>query len=336
MESVRIVDIAARLGVSVSTVSKSLNDASEISVATKDRVKVAAAEMGYRPNGAARRLRSGRTRAIGLLTHDSVGRFGLPVLLGAEDAAGAERVSALLCDARNDPIRLQHHVRTLLEHGIDGIIALASDTNDQPSLGDLGVPVVYAYGASANPDDYSVFPDEIAGARMAIEHVLSLGRTKIAHITGPESFASTRRRVTAMQSTLAKVGLTIAEPGPLIGDWTEAWGRSATELLLARHPEFDAIFCGSDLIARGVCDVLRDRGVSVPDDVSVVGFDNWEPMASGGRTPLTTIDMMLDNVGRTAAAALFDAINGRPRSGLEPLPCRLVVGESTAPIRKHG
>jgi LacI family transcriptional regulator len=328
--TVRIVDVAATAGVSISTVSKALAGRSDISPATRRRVRAVADSMGYRANGAARRLRSGTSHTVGLLTLDSIGRWNIPVLLGVEDAFGAERMSVLLCDARGDSIRARHHLQTLLEHGVDGIVALADSTNHRPSLGhDLGVPVAYAYGPSVDSHDFSVVPDDVQGARIAVGHLLDLGRRHIGHITGPPTYEAAQLRAQASQDLLAETGLTLAGARVYSGDWSEQWGRVAVDLLLRDAPDTDAIFCGSDNIARGVLEVLRDRGRRVPEDVAVIGYDNWEVVTSGSRPPLTSIDMDLEELGRAAARALFSAINGEPQSGVHSLPCRLVIREST-------
>jgi LacI family transcriptional regulator len=329
--TVRIVDVAAAAGVSISTVSKALAERPEISPATRRRVREVAESMGYRANGTARRLRSGTSHTVGLLTLDSIGRWNMPVLLGVEDAFGSERMSVLLCDARGDSIRARHHLQTLLEHGVDGIVALADSTNHRPSLGhEVGVPVAYAYGPSAEPRDYSVVPDDGHGARLAVGHLLDLGRRQIGHITGPASYEATELRAQAAQELLATRGLALAGARVYSGEWSEQWGRVAVDLLLRDAPDTDGIFCGNDNIARGVLEVLRDRGRRVPDDIAVVGFDNWEVVTSSSRPPLTSIDMDLEELGRAAARALFAAMNGEPQSGIHRLPCRLVIRESTS------
>lgn len=330
MERVKIVDVAADLGVSISTVSKALADSPEISIATRKRVRDRSKELGYRPNGAARRLRTGRMQAIGLLSHDAIGRQSLPVLLGAEEAFGLGQTAVLLSDGRGDPVRVQQRIRTFLDHDVDGIIVLGGSTDEQPSLGRLAVPTVYAYGASSDPSDYSIVPDERDGATTAVELLVSLGRRHIGHITGPASYAATRRRAAAAERVLTHHGLTFAGGKPLSGEWTENWGRVATEVLLRRSPDVDAIFCGSDVIARGVLDSLHQRGRSVPDDVAIVGFDNWESWAADSSPSLTTVDMNLGLVGRLAAEALLAAIQGEPRTGIQRSPCSLVVRRSTA------
>jgi LacI family transcriptional regulator len=115
----------------------------------------------------------------------------------------------------------------------------------------------------------------------------------------------------------------------LHGEWSEEWGRQATHILLRAQPDIDAVFCGSDQIARGVADSLRESGRRVPADIALVGFDNWEVMAAAGRPPLTTVDMNLTRLGHIAAQRLLAAIDGHPSHGLETLPCQLVVRQST-------
>ena len=120
----------------------------------------------------------------------------------------------------------------------------------------------------------------------------------------------------------------------LFSSWTEGWGRNAAMLLLRQHPEIDGIVCASDQIARGVLDTLRDLGRSVPDDVAVIGYDNWQVLATNARPELTTIDNNLEELGRRAARRIFDAIDGEPLAGtVESLPVRLVVRGSTIALR---
>jgi LacI family transcriptional regulator len=118
--------------------------------------------------------------------------------------------------------------------------------------------------------------------------------------------------------------------GPVrYGGWTETWGRAATNSLLGSGAEVDAILAGSDQIARGVLDALRDRGITVPDDVAVMGFDNWDPMVAGARPMLTSVDMNFKTIGRRAAQRLVDAIEGRSTAGVEQVECTVVVRGST-------
>jgi LacI family transcriptional regulator len=323
-----ISDVAVLAGVSVGTVSKALNGRGSLRTETRQRVLSAAEQLGFQANKAAVALNSGRTYTVGMITTDTIGRFSIPLLMGAEDALGAGEMSVFLCDARDDRIREQYYLRTLLSRRVDGIIVTGRRTQARPPIGtDLPIPVVYAFISSADPQDCSVVPDEAGGSVKAVDHLLGIGRRRIAHITGPEHHHSAAVRATATAARLAESGLTPAAP-PLFGEWSEAWGRQATRILLGKN--FDAVFCGSDQIARGVADALRAAGRHVPDDVALVGFDNWDVMALACQPPLTSVDMELESLGRTAANLLLAAINGDPAPGKHTNPCRLVIRDSTA------
>lgn len=332
-DAVTLSDVARRAGVSTATASKALNARAEVAPATRERVLQAADELSFHPNVLARSLTSGRTRTIGLLTDELGGRFAMPILLGAENALGNEQMSVLLCDARGDAIRRRHYIRTLLARQVDGFIIVGDRNDVRPSLThDIPVPVVYVYGESTNPDDLSLLADDEGGARLAVGHLVSLRRRHIGHITGPQTYRAARDRVTGLHKILAANGLTLAGGAPLYGEWSQRWGRHAARVLLATSPEVDAIFCGNDQIATGVADTLTDLGKRIPDDVAIVGYDNWELFAADCRPPLTTVDLNLEQLGTTAVTHLFAALDGQPRSGVIRQPCRLVVRESTAPL----
>ncbi len=323
-------DVARLAGVSVATASKSLNGRHQVKAETRERVISAAEQLSFSPNVLARNLLSGRSGAIGLVTHDLEGRFSIPTLMGAEDAAGTGKTSVLLCDARGDALREQYHVQALLGRRVDGLMVVGARPDPRPSLGPLPVPVVYAYAPSEDPGDMSVVSDNVGGGRLVAEHLLACGRSRVAVVTGDATYGAAHDRLAGAREVLegAGVGLT---GDPLYGAWSEEWGRTAAALVLAQHPDVDAIVCGSDQIARGVMDHLRETGRRVPEDVAVTGHDNWEILALNARPHLTSVDMNLEELGRRAAALLFDAIEGRVRSGTEVVPCRLVPRGSTGP-----
>ena len=328
---VRLSEVAHRAGVSVATASKALNERGQVAPETRRRVRQAADELGFRPNALARGLLSGRSRTVGLLTDELGGRFAIPILLGVEDALADGQMSVLLCDARGDAIRRRHYIQTLLERRVDGIIVLGESNDVRTSLsGDIPVPVVYAYAESSDPADLSVVSDDTGGARLAATHLIDLGRRRIGHITGEESYRAARDRAASLRTVLDEAGLPMTG-APMYGDWSQRWGRHAARTLLAAHPETDAIFCGSDQIAVGAADALRDLGARVPDDVSLVGYDNWEIFATECRPPLTTIDLDLTHLGATAVRHLLAALDGDTATGTLHCPCRLVVRESTGP-----
>ncbi|GAA0571255.1 LacI family DNA-binding transcriptional regulator [Paractinoplanes ferrugineus] len=323
-----IRDVAALAGVSVGTASKALNGRGSLRADTVARVKQAAEQLDFHPNPAARSLHAGRSFTVGMITTDTIGRFSIPLLIGAEDTLGAGEMSVLLCDARDDPIREQHHLRVLLSRRVDGIIVTGRRAGTRPPITAApGVPVVYAFLASASATDCSVVPDEPGGIRLAVEHLRTVGRRRVAVVTGPEHHHSARVRA---QAAAIHLGDSLAAP-PLHGEWSEAWGRQAAGLLLAQQVDFDAVVCGSDQIARGVADALREAGRHVPRDVALVGFDNWDVIALASRPPLTSIDMDLEGLGRAAAELLLKAIDGDPSPGTHRHPAKLVIRDSTVP-----
>ena len=325
-----IADVAALAQVSIGTVSKALNGRGQLRDETRERVLAAADQLGFQPNALARGLLAGRSYTVGLITTDSFGRFTIPIMLGAEDALGAGQISVFLCDGRGDAIREQHYIRTLLARRVDGIIITGRRTDPRPPIGvKVSVPVVYAMTQSTDPGDCSLIPDDQQGGRIAIEHLLVSGRSRVGHITGPERFLAARLRAQGAQDALADAGLELAGSAVLHGEWSEEWGRQATHILLRSNPDIDAIFCGSDQIARGVSDTLRELGIAVPAQIALIGFDNWDVMAATSRPPLTTVDLNLTQLGRSAADHLLAAIDGRPAHGVHTFPCRLIVRESS-------
>jgi LacI family transcriptional regulator len=266
---------------------------------------------------------------VGLITTDSFGRFSIPVMLGVEDALGTGQVSVFMCDTRDDPERERRYVETLAARRVDGLIVTGRRIEPRPPVAaGPGIPVVYAMTQPMGEDGPAVLPDDEGGGRAAAEHLLQGGRRRIGHITGPERFLGARMRAAGFGAALAAAGLR-PHGGVRFGEWSERWGREAAARLLAEEPGTDAIFCGSDQIARGVADTVRATGRAIPGDVALVGFDNWEPMALGAQPPLTSVDMCLEEVGRAAAGLLLAAIAGDPERGSRRVPSRLVIRQSS-------
>jgi LacI family transcriptional regulator len=327
-----IRDVAALAGVSIGTASKALNGQGKLRDETRERVAAAARELGFAPNVLARGLLAGRTYTVGVITTDSFGRFSIPVMLGAEDALGAGQISVFMCDTRDEPERERQYLDMLLSRRVDGLIVAGRRIEPRPSIGPTpGVPVVYAMTQSMDSDEPAILPDDAGGGRLAAEHLLALGRSRFGHITGPPRFLAARMRARGFCDALAGAGMPFTVNDVLYGEWSEAWGREAARLVMQTTPGVDAIFCGSDQIARGVSDTLRLIGCRVPEDIALVGFDNWSPMVLGADPPLTSVDMCLEDIGRVAAEHLLLAINGQPTHGQHTVPCRLVTRGSTAP-----
>ncbi|KAA0695511.1 LacI family transcriptional regulator [Neorhizobium sp. P12A] len=322
---ITIHDVAAAADVSISTASKALNDTGRMADETRERVKRVASEIGFRPNALARGLLSKRSFTIGLLTNDTYGRFTLPLMAGVSDALVDHGVSVFLCAIEDDPALGQIHVDAMLDKQVDGIIATGKrvDRRLPVDLSNLSVPVVYAF-TEGDQESVTFRSDDAQGATLATEWLMKCGRRRLLHITGPEQFFSVRERANAFCKVAGE-----SEP-VMFGAWSESWGHEAVEKTWSREDDKpDGIFCGNDQIARGVIDALRERGVRVPQEVSVVGFDNWEIVADQTRPPLTTVDMELKELGRQAGLTVLALAEGRQvEPGVRKLPCRLVVRQS--------
>lgn len=332
--SSKLTDVAKLAGVSVATASKALNGRKEVASATRLRVQRAAAQLSFVHNRQARSLSTGRTGIVGLLTSDLEGRFSLPILMGAEDAFGAEQTSILLSDARGDAVREARHLDTFVQQRIDALMVVGSRTDPRRSLGSsYDFPIVYVYTPSESPEDCSLAIDNVDGGYKVAEHLAMIGRRKLLHITGPlgDTAATDRAQgidafITASASSLQLSHRTS------YGQWSERWGRSAALMTIEKGVEFDAIVCDSDQIARGALGALAMLGIAVPDQVAIASFDNWELLVADTTPPITSVDMKLTQLGQQAAGLLTDAISGTPLPiGVHQMNASLVVRGSTLP-----
>ncbi|KAB8168703.1 LacI family DNA-binding transcriptional regulator [Streptomyces sp. 3MP-14] len=334
--TVRITDVARAAGVSPSTVSKALNDSGSLRESTRERVRAAAERLGFVSDAGARALSMRRTFIVGLLSTDNVGRFSLPVMLGAENALTVGEISTLVATAPKGSVQEQHHLRTLVARRVDGIIVTGKATDHREPIS-VPVPVVYALAPSTDPDDMSVVPDDAAGMRLVVDHLRTLGHHRVAHVGGRPEHRTSQVRLASLRAALDQAGMELVGE-PLLGEWSEPWGRQAVDVLLraggAERPPMTAVVCASDQLARAVGDRLRERGVRVPHEVAVTGYDNWQVMWEASRPPLTTVDMELETLGRRAAERLLAAITADPENrsadrGIELVPPRLVVRGSS-------
>lgn len=328
-EAPTIRDVAREAGVSIGTVSKALNKTGTLSHETRKRILEVAERLQFRPNTLAKSLHTGLSGSIGLISNDSFGRFTMPIMEGLEAVLAPKGIGVFMCNATDDPAREAAHVEQLMAKQVDGIVVTSrrSDRRPEAQLTGLGVPVIYVFAHGVD-DGLTLLPDDKGGAELAVRHLLQIGRRRIAHVTGPAHFEAVRLRGQGYAGTLAAAGVA---PLPVLhGKWNEAWGREAVSQLCGpglANP--DAIFCGNDQIARGAADALREMGRKVPQDVALVGFDNWGVMVEAARPPLTSVDMNLAALGAEAGRAMADMINGADLKGTRLLPCTLVPRAST-------
>ncbi len=329
---VRLEDVAAAAGVSLSTASKAMHNKGRMSETTRKHILDTAQRLNYTPNKLAQSLANGFSSTIGLITSDLQGRFSTPILIGAEKELRTRSISVLLANALGDEALEREQVAKLLTLKVDGLLIVHSETNPRPSLGEeWGVPVVYAYGPSISADDCSVTCDNVEAGRLAVNHLISCGRRNIAVIGGDETYTAATDRLKGSLEAFLEFGLEPA--GPIrFGQWDENWGRAATRLLMDQGVQFDAVVCQSDQLARGCIDALKQEGLRIPDDVAVIGHDNWDVLTSSSRPSLTSIDNETELIGRRAARYLMDAIDGNPHHGVDYVPCRLIQRESTLPL----
>jgi LacI family transcriptional regulator len=236
-----------------------------------------------------------------------------------------------MCNATDNPEREASHVASLVGKRVDGIIVTArrADRRDGLVIPGRHIPVIYVFSRTDDPRSVCLLPDDEGGAALATRHLAGLGRRRIAHVTGPERFEAVRLRREGYQRALAEAGLSEGEGHYLSGVWSEEWGREAVGRLFDRTGAApDALFCGNDQIARGAVEALRERGLLVPGDVAIVGFDNWDVMVEAARPRLTSVDMNLTDLGRQAGLRLMQLIAGERLAGVERLPCTLVIRDS--------
>lgn len=329
-----IHDVARVAEVSIGTASKALNGAGRLRSETREKVVRAAREIGYRPNDLAQSLHRARSMTVGLITNDSFGRFSFPIVEALEEKLAGLGIAVFMCNATDDPERERQHLEQLMRKRIDGLVVTARRADKRPPIGPIAadIPVVYVYSQTDDPDALCLIPDDEGGARLAVSHLASLGRKRIAHLAGPERFDAVRLRQRGYVDALSAAGLTYESSISLSGPWSEQWGRDAVAALYDRGGHRpDALFCDNDQIARGAAEALRERGVSIPGEVAIVGFDNWEVMTSAARPPLSSIDMNLQTLGREAGECLIAIMRGETLRGTRRLPCSLVVRESSKP-----
>lgn len=333
-------DVAERANVAISTVSKALSGRGSVRYETRQRILQAADELGFQPNQLAASLLTGRTRTIGVITSDHFGRFTLPALLGIFEELAELDYALVLYHGRGDPIRERHFAESLIRRRVDGIIVAGAGIYGRPPLApelSIPVPVAYALAWTSAPDSISVIPDHVDGGRIAVKHLLSTGRSRICFIGGtlPRHSQSVRDdaatvRLQGVTDELNSAGLTLVHE-PLIGEWSEQWGRHATRQLVQSGADPDAIICASDQIARGVLDELRELERPVPSSIAVLGFDNWDAVVHATRPTLTSVDLALTEVGQLAAREVVSAIdNGGWEPGIRRVPVRLIARDSTA------
>lgn len=322
-------DVAKVAGVSGQTVSRVVNGRANVEDATRQRVLAAMVEVGYRPNRAARALRSGRFRTIGVIMF-TLSSFGNMRTLDAIAMAATEADYAITLLPVAHPTQgdITGALSRLSEQAVDGIVILIeAHMLDRIDLVlPPGVPAV-VLDSSADYPFPNVDTDQAEGARFATEHLLTLGHKTVWHISGPLDSYSAGRRLDSWRSTLLAHNAPV--PEPLVGDWSAESGYTLGKTLAA-NPDVTAVFAANDQMALGLLRALHEAGRSVPGEVSVVGFDDMDEAASFW-PPLTTVRQDFAQVGEHTVAVLLAEIDGRAVPTHLDVPTTLVVRESSGP-----
>jgi len=318
--------VAHRAGVSSQTVSRVANGLSNVDAATRDRVLVAMEELGYRPNSAARALKTGRFQSIGVIM-TTLSTYGNMRTLDAIATASAQAGYSITLMPIAVPTQgeVAGAFTRLTDQAVDGIAVLieAHTLDNSDIVLPPGVPAVVLDSDAG--DRYTVVDaDQAEGARLATQHLLDLGHATVFHVAGPESSFSAARRTESWRSTLVAAGATVLPP--VVGDWTV---ESGYRIGMALDPAVTAVFAANDQMALGLMRALHERGLSIPGDVSVVGFDDMGE-AQAFWPPLTTVHQDFAEIGRRSIQALLHEIEDASRDvGTTIVPTRLVVREST-------
>jgi LacI family transcriptional regulator len=324
--------IAKLSGVSRSTVSRVVNNDPNVSSVTRERVMQVVKRVNYTPNAAARGLAAGRTRVLGLVIPMGVAALFadpyFPILIqGVSSTCNSRDYSVMLWLA--EPEYERRMIRQIMYSGlVDAVIVSSMLMNDSlvQALGDGDLPFMLVGRHPTDAHANYVDADNLGGARDAVTHLLRMGRTCVATITGPQNMIAGADRLAGYLAALRDRAV-VSDPNLIVeGDFTEAGGYHAMQQLLARHP--DAVFTASDMMAIGALRALREAGLRVPEDVAVVGFDDL-PQAARAEPPLTTVRQPVYRLGIMAVDSLLDLIDHHDSSPRRiVLPTELVVRSS--------
>jgi LacI family transcriptional regulator len=324
--------IADELGVSVTTVSKVLNERDDIGRATRARVLAKVAELGYQPNAVARSLTLRRTHTLGIVIPDLMNSFFVEIVAGLESIARTRGFGLLLCSSNEDPQRERAEIDMLRQRQVDGIVLAstnaAGNTDLLQRLGPAGIGLVMI-DRDDHPQvrcDRVVTDDEMVG-RLATTHLIDRGRRTIAHIAGP-SIVHAKRRLAGYRAALKSHGLPARSDIVVRAGFMEADGYHAMKQLLEVKPRPDGVFAANDPTAIGAMKAIWEAGLKVPDDIAIVGAGDVR-LGDLLRVPLSTVSWSRDQLGQTAATLLLERLGPRP-----PQPFRRVVIQPELVVRQ--
>ena len=334
-ERATLRDVARIAGVHPGTVSRALNPATEALVRdeTVRRVRQVAEELGYRPNPLARGLKTNRSYTIGVIVPDIQNPLFPPIIRGLDDRLGQAGYTPLIANTDNDPDRERVDFEAMRTRAVDGFITATARLDHEllDEIAAVGVPLVLVNRRVEDGSLPSATADDRAGVRLAVEHLIELGHTRIAHLGGPQDVSTGHQRAEGFREAMEAAGLdaSLVRAGRA---FTEPEGARLCEELIAAGEPVTAIVAGNDLMALGCYDVFAARGIRCPDDISVVGFNDM-PFVDRFAPPLTTVRIPHYEIGVAAAQLLLDLLAGEDGATEVVLPPELIARGSSAHLK---
>jgi LacI family transcriptional regulator, galactose operon repressor len=331
-------DVARRAGVSVSTVSHVLNRTRFVSDELRERVLAAMDELEFEPNAAARMLSLKRSNTLGLIVSDIRNPFFASVARGVEDVAQERGYTVVLCNSDETLVREAACLKALQNRQVDGVLLASAGVADEyvARLVQAGYPIVLVDRDLPDLEISAVVLDNKGAAYSAVRHLIERGHRRIGMLSGRDSITTTTERIAGYEHALRESGI---DPDPALvisGQSTSEGGTAATHALLDVAPRPTAIFSGNNLMSIGALHAISSRGLNVPQDIALVGFDDFPfPWADAFRPHLTTVAQPTYELGRQAAELLVDVLNGRSQSAPHRivLDGKLVIRESSGGAR---
>lgn len=337
MASIGIKDVAKKAGVSSATVSRTLSNPELVSPVTKKRVLKAVEETGYKPNRFGASLRTQKSRNVVVVMPDITNQVNAAIIRAIENEATAAGYSILLGDTQNMPSRESYYGDMVTSGQADGILVFTPripfTVDPNRPISEQLPPMVNSCEDIDCEDVYKVVIDNKAGAMAAVNHLLSLGHVKIAAVKGPSLTPSTEMRLKGYKQAIENANIPIQDKYIITGDYGPDSGIRAMEKLLKLRDRPTAVFCFSDDMAIGAMSTLREYEYRIPEDMSIIGFDDitYAKLVS---PKLTTIHQPLDELGKTSMRMLLELLKGKkPENKVVQLDFKLIVRQSTGPVR---
>jgi Transcriptional regulators len=334
--AVTLAEVARKAGVSLATASRALNGSKRaVTPELRERVLAAAEELSYVPNAHAQALARSTTALVGVIVHDVSDPYFSEITRGIQSVASESGHLVSICSSFRDPVREMAYVRLLTAHRVEALILAGSGLDDRSYSQSMATQIesftafggrVAFIGRHNIPGD-AVIPDNVGGARLLGHLLAELGHRRIGVVGGPPLVTSSRDRLEGFRLGLADYGLELPSEWVRSGDFSRDGGARATSELLELLPDLTAICALSDVMAVGVLTALKERGISVPDQVSVVGFDDV-PLASDVTPTLTTVHVPMFELGKRALSLALHGEGDELR--VEHLPTQIVIRQSTS------